>query len=165
MNKNTDPSIFYNDCLNSNDETSKIFKYINLPYGIPFYFVVANCFTFCLLESFIHLYFITLIPCLLICLEYYRIVLLRKDIFSHCLFLESIYQKEWEEKGVDPNYPSDPHYVIDSDRVEIFYECLMEITNDYYRNYWKTIFSKRIQFILSNCLIYFLFYSLGNLIF
>lgn len=164
MYQNTDPHIYYYDCLNNNTETSKLFSTIPLPPGVPFYFILVNCFVFALIELMINLYFTTLIPCLLICVELYRIVLLRTDIFKHCMAMESLQQKEWIEKGVDPNYPHDPQYVIDSDREYIFYDCFMENTREY-RNFWKTVLNKRILFILSIISLYFFFWLLGYSLF
>jgi hypothetical protein len=161
MYQNTDPHIYYFDCLNNNEETSKLFRKITIPSGIPFYFILATCLLFSFIELFVNLYFTTLFPCLLLCLEFYRIILLREAIFNHCKAMESLYQREWIENGVDPNYPYDPQYVIDSDREYIFYDCLMENTRDY-RNFWKTVVKKRMLFILSIISLYFLFWLLGN---
>jgi hypothetical protein len=93
--------------------------------SIPFVTMLTISFLFASLETLFPTFFLSFAPCLIICLELYRVTLLRNAMIDRCLLDDRILQNDINVNGVDPNFPYDPLYVDYIDRKYIFEDALM----------------------------------------
>jgi hypothetical protein len=121
---------YYLDRINHNKKTKFIFWKIPFPSNSPMLFLFCVILFFALLGIIIGLPLLTIVPAFLICWPYYHVSKLRNHVVNLCIATEMVWQKEFKENGVDPNFPEDPLYVTEDDREDIFDDCLDEAQFD-----------------------------------
>lgn len=156
-------TVFYVTHLNSNKHTGRIFGFVKYPVSIPFVTMLTISFLFASIEILLPTFLISFAPCLIICMELYRVTLLRNAMIDRCLLDDRILQNDLIVNGVDPNFPLDPPYVDDLDRKSIFEEALMELKRSH-SFFWKKWTGKKILFITLIALLYVIFYFALSLI-
>lgn len=154
---------YYVTHINSNKHTGRIFGCVKYPMSSPFVSMLTISFLFASLETLFPTFFFSFAPCLIICLELYRVTLLRNDMIDRCLLDDRILQNDLLVNGVDPNFPFDPPYVDDLDRKSIFEEALMELKRSH-SFFWKKWTGKKFLFITLIALLYVIFYFVLSLI-
>ena len=150
-------TVFYVTHINSNKHTGRLFGFVKYPMSIPFVTMLTISFLFASFEILFSTFFFSFAPCLIICLELYRVTLLRNAMIDRCLLYDRILQNDLIVNGVDPNFPYDPPYIDDSDRKSIFEEALMELKRSH-SFFWKKWTGKKILLITLIALLYVIFY-------
>jgi len=150
-------TVFYVTHINSNKHTGRLFGCVKYPMSIPFVNMLTICFLFASLETLFPIFFLSFAPCLIICLELYRVTILRNAMIDRCLLDDRILQNDFIVNGVDPNFPYDPPYVNDSDRKYIFEDALMELKRAH-SVFWKKWNGKKILFVILIALLYVILY-------
>lgn len=156
-------TVFYVTHINSNKHTGRLFGCVKYPMSIPFVTMLTISFLFASLEALIPTFFFSFAPCVIICLELYRVTLLRNAMIDRCLLDDRIIQNDLIVNGVDPNFPFDPPYVDDLDRKSIFVEALMELKRSH-SFFWKKWTGKKMLLITLIALLYVIFYIVLSLI-
>jgi hypothetical protein len=153
----TESAVFYVTRINSNKHTGRLFGCVKYTMSIPFVTMLTISFLFASLETLFPTFFLSFAPCLIICLELYRVTLLRNAMIDRCLLDDRILQNDINVNGVDPNFPYDPLYVDDIDRKYIFEDALIELKRSH-SIFWKKWGGKKILFVTLIALLYGIFY-------
>ena len=117
-------SELYVEMLNSHKSTGYMFKSIPMPQGTPILFTLVNIACFSMLGFLIGNQAIMAIPCFMLIWEHYNLAVKRNKIYDECIVNELYMQQDFKENGSDPNFPSDPLYVTQEDRMDIFSEAV-----------------------------------------
>lgn len=117
---------YYLNCMSQHKKTKYIFWKIPFPSKSPILFICSALLFFALLGIIFGQSLLFFVPAFLLCWPYYQVVKFRNAVLDSCIVTEIIWQKEFREKGVDPNFPYDPLYVTEEDREDIFEDGLTE---------------------------------------
>ena len=117
---------FYLELLNSNKSTGYMFKNIPMPQGMPILFSLANIALFSLMGIYFGNVLILAIPCFILIWEHYTVAVKRNKIYDECILNEVFMQEDFKTNGADPNFPEEPLYVTNEDRLDIFDEALVQ---------------------------------------
>lgn len=115
--------------INTYKKTGYMFRFMPFPEGSPVLFTLMNVVLFAFIGAYVSSPVLLFLPLFAIVWEHYLLSYQRNILFDDCMASEAFMQKEFKEKGIDPNFPKDPLYVTKSDREDIFDECVDLIDN------------------------------------
>jgi len=121
---------YYIGRLNSHKKTGFIFNYLPVPSGIPFLFLASTVIVFAMIQVAIPLFFISLIPAILIAWKLKIVSDYREKVLEDCITEESYLNMILGDEDLKEIYPGDPTYVVDSDRRDIFDTSIHRVIKD-----------------------------------
>ena len=97
--------------INTYKKTGYMFGFMPFPEGSPVLFTLMNVVLFAFIGAYVSSPVLLFLPLFAIVWEHYLLSYQRNILFDDCMASEAFMQKEFKEKGIDPNFPKDPLYV------------------------------------------------------
>jgi hypothetical protein len=142
--------------LDGNKKTSHFLKFFPYSKGGEFFKMFLIILFASFIESIFPTFYITLILSFIICINYYHLYNFRTELICFYVVQESYMNLEYQNNGIDINFPYDPLYVTDDERGDLFEDHLRSQKNKDILQKIKDYYIFSMIIVLSYFLLYFL---------